>query len=193
MVNIEDLIRKARTGDQEAFEELVVIYQDRVYTHCYNLAGNSHDAEDLAQDVFVQAFKHIGSFRMHSDLGTWLHRIAVNLWINYSRRNRKMVIFSLDEPLARTEGNVFRELAAMEDDPVETIAREENREVIRTALNSIHPDYKTVLVLREMEGYSYEEIAALLECSLGTVKSRINRGRKALQNQLSRMYKKLTQ
>ncbi len=187
MTSVKDLIEKSQQDDLGAFEELVVIYQDRVYSHCHHLSGNPDDAQDLAQDVFIQAFKGVRSFRNDADFGTWLHRIAVNQWINYCRRNKKVVAFSLDEPLPAGEGEVYRELAANDENPLEKVERSEFNAMVRIALNRLLPEYKTALILREMDGYSYNEIAALLDCSLGTVKSRINRGRKALKKELEKL------
>lgn len=186
MISVKDLIEKAQQDDLDAFGELVLIYQDKVYSHCHYLAGNPDDAQDLAQDVFVQAFKGIRSFRNDADFGTWLHRIALNLWINFCRRNKKVVTFSLDEPIPVREGEVSRELAASEESPLELVERSEFNAMVGTALNRLLPEFRIVLILREMEGYNYDEIAAILECSLGTVKSRISRGRKALKKELEK-------
>ncbi|PKM77562.1 MAG: RNA polymerase subunit sigma-24 [Firmicutes bacterium HGW-Firmicutes-15] len=186
MTTVKDLIEKAQRDDLDAFGELVLIYQDRVYSHCHYLAGNPEDAQDLAQDVFVQGFKGIRSFRNDADFGTWLHRIAVNQWINFCRRNKKVVTFSLDEPLPVREGEVSRELAASEESPLDKVERSEFNAMVGTALNRLLPEFRIVLILREIEGYNYDEIAAMLDCSLGTVKSRINRGRKALKKELEK-------
>jgi RNA polymerase sigma-70 factor (ECF subfamily) len=186
LTTVKDLIEKAQRDDLDAFGELVLIYQDRVYSHCHYLAGNPEDAQDLAQDVFVQGFKGIRSFRNDADFGTWLHRIAVNQWINFCRRNKKVVTFSLDEPLTVHEGEVSRELAASDESPLEKVERSEFNAMVGTALNSLLPEFRIVLILREIEGYNYDEIASILECSLGTVKSRINRGRKALKKELEK-------
>lgn len=183
---VEELIKRAQQNDLQAFEELVLLYQDRVFTHCCHLAGNEHDAQDLAQDVFVQAYNKIRSFRFSADFGTWLHRIAVNLWINHLRRNRKVVTLSLDEPFAGTEGLLFRELAASQESPLDEMERRELKDMLNSALERLHYDYRIALVLRELEGYSYEEIGSITGWSLGTVKSRISRGRKALKKELSR-------
>ena len=187
MTSVKDLIEKAQRGDLSAFEELVIIYQDKVYSHCHYLAGNPDDAQDLAQDVFVQAFKGVGSFRNDADFGTWLHRITVNLWINFCRRNKKVITFSIDEPLYTQESEMARELAASQESPLEIVERSEFNGMVQQALNRLLPEYRTVLVLREMEGYNYDEIAAALGCSLGTVKSRINRGRKALKKEVEKL------
>jgi RNA polymerase sigma-70 factor (ECF subfamily) len=184
---IDELINQAQANNTAAFEELLLLYQDRVYTHCFHLANNPHDAQDLAQDVFIQAYRNIRSFRKDADFGTWLHKIAVNLWINNRRRNKKIIAFSLDEPVATGDGEVIRELAANEDSPLDKVEQIEFSEMVNRALNQLIPEFKTVLVLREFEGYSYEEIAGILDCSPGTVKSRINRGRKALKKELEQL------
>lgn len=189
MTSLKDLIEKSQRDDLGAFEELVRLYQDRVYSHCCYLAGNPDDAQDLAQDVFVQAFKGIRSFRRDADFGTWLHRITVNLWINICRRNKKVIAFSIDEPLFSQESKMTRELAASEESPLEKVEQIEFNEMIREALNRIPPEFRVALILREIEGYNYDEIATALGCSLGTVKSRISRGRKALKKELEKQLK----
>lgn len=186
MTDMMDLITRAQQNNLDAFEQLVLGYQDRVYSHCLHLTGNPNDAQDLAQDVFVQAFKGLRSFRKESDFGTWLHRIAVNQWINHCRRTRKIVTFSIDEPLPGHDSDMIRELAAAEDGPLENVERQELKAQLQQALQKIPDEYRLALVLREIEGYNYDEIASLLECSLGTVKSRINRGRKALKKELDK-------
>lgn len=189
MTTVKDLIEKAQQGDLSAFEELVLKYQDKVYSHCRYLAANPDDAQDLAQDVFIQAFKGIKSFRHDADFGTWLHRITVNLWINFCRRNKKVVTLSIDEPIYARESELTRELAASEEGPMEKVERREFNTMVQSALSRILPEFRTVLILRELEGYNYDEIAAALGCSLGTVKSRINRGRKSLKKELEKQLK----
>lgn len=185
MSSIKDLVDRSQRKDLRAFEELVVSYQDKVFTQCVRLAGNRDDAQDLAQEVFLQAFKGIKSFRNDADFGTWLHRIAVNSWINQQRRNKKVIAFSLDEPKIIDDSEVNREIAAGNDSPLERIERLEFNELIYRALQKLQPDFRTVLVLREFEEYSYEEIANVMGCSLGTVKSRINRARRELRKILN--------
>ena len=182
----DGLVKKARQGDVKAFEELVVLYQDRVYGHCCYLTGDPVDAEDLAQEAFVQAYRGIASFRLEADFGTWLHRITVNTWINHQRRRKNVIAFSLDEPLETEDGELGREIAASEDGPAEHAELAEFREIFYQALKKVKPEFRAALVLREIEGYNYDDIAAILDCSLGTVKSRINRGRKALRSELEK-------
>lgn len=187
MISIKELVTKAGRGDLPAFEQLLNFYQDRVFSHCYRLTSNNDDAEDLAQEVFIRAFRSIKSFRQEADFGTWLHRITVNSWINWQRQNKKLVIFSLDEPLPTSEGEVSREIAASEDSPLEAMERQELGKEVRAALDRLTPEYRQVLILREMEGYSYEEISRILDCSLGTVKSRISRGRRDIKKEIAKL------
>ena len=187
LMSIKELVEKAGRGDLRAFEELLVYYQDRVFSHCLRLTANSDDAQDLAQEVFIRAYRSIKSFRGEADFGTWLHRITVNSWINSQRKNKKLVFFSLDEPVNTPDGEVLREMAASEDSPLEAMERQELSAAVRTALDRLAPEYRTVLVLREMEGYSYEEIAQILDCSPGTVKSRISRGRRDIRKEIIKL------
>jgi len=186
-MSIKKLVEKASGGDLRSFEELVMLYQDRVFSHCFRLTANSDDAQDLAQEVFIQAFRAIKTFRHEADFGTWLHRITVNSWLNWQRRNKKLLIFSLDNPVNTSNGEVIRELAAGEDSPLEAVERQELSAAVRTALDRLAPEYRTVLILREMEGYSYEEIARMLDCSLGRVKSRISRGRRDIKKEIIKL------
>jgi len=175
-------------GDKKKeFEKIVITYQDKVYALSYQLTGNHADAQDLAQEVFVRAYLNLDKFRFEADLGTWLHRITINVYLNSRRKNKKdkdNVAYSLDEPLPTEEGEVARELAATDTDPQEVLATKEKQRYIRQALKSLPPEYRAVLVLREFQGLSYEDIAKVLGCSLGTVKSRLNRARQALKEKL---------
>lgn len=181
------LIRQAQGGDLRAFEELVNIYQEKIATLSYYLTGNHADAQDLAQEVFVRAYTSLKSFRQEADLGTWLHRIAMNLWSNMQRRQKLANVVSLDDPVQTESGEVIRTLAAddREGDPAGALEGKELQELLQQALRSLPEEYRTALVLREIEGYSYEEIAAITKSSLGTVKSRLNRARQALREKIA--------
>lgn len=168
----------------ENFEQLVAKYQDKVYTLSYQLTGNPTDAQDLAQEVFVKAYTGLAKFRNEADPGTWLHRITVNLYLNMKRKNKKYHVVSLDEPVKTDDGEVNREIAAAGNDPQEIYEEYEFKGFVKAALGEIPREYQAVLVLRELQGYNYEEIAAILGCSLGTVKSRLNRARKAMREKV---------
>lgn len=183
---VKQLIARSQQNDLNAFEDLIKLYQDRVFTLCRQLTGNHADAQDLAQEVFVKAYYGLGNFRGEADFGTWLHRIAVNQWLN-SRRKKNLASFSLDAPLLTEEGEMMREVAATAPDPEEAYEQSETRQMVAVALENISAEHRMVLVLRELNGMSYEEIASILNCSLGTVKSRLNRARLALKKEIEEM------
>lgn len=185
LADIKELVRFAKAGDREAFAELVAAYQNKVYSLGYHLTGNQADAQDLVQEVFLRAFLSLKGFRQEADFGTWLHRITVNQWINSRRRQKNHSTVSLDTPIPTDEGDLFREVAATGPDPLETVTEHELQEMVHRALKELSPDFRTVLVLREIEGYNYEEIARMVGCSLGTVKSRLNRARQALRQKVA--------
>lgn len=181
MANVKELVRRSQTKDQQAFAELVSLYQDKVYSLSYHLTGDATEAQDLAQEVFLRAYLHIGTFRQEADFGTWLHRITVNVWLNSRRKQKGPLVISLDTPIVTEDGEMAREVAAAQPDPLEMTTERELQQLVRRALQELPADFRAVLVLREIEGYNYEEIARLLRCSLGTVKSRLNRARHALK------------
>lgn len=181
LANVKELVRRSQTKDQQAFAELVSLYQDKVYSLSYHLTGDATEAQDLAQEVFLRAYLHIGTFRQEADFGTWLHRITVNVWLNSRRKQKGPLVISLDTPIVTEDGEMAREVAAAQPDPLEMTTERELQQLVRRALQELPADFRAVLVLREIEGYNYEEIARLLRCSLGTVKSRLNRARHALK------------
>lgn len=185
MDNVKLLVKRSQKGDTGAFEQLVTIYQDRIYALSYQLTGNYADAQDLAQNVFIRAYRALPGFRNEADFGTWLHRIAVNLSINEKRRKKPDV--SLDNPVQTDEGEMPRLVASNGDSPEEAYEKKEFSNMVREALWELSEEHRAVLVLREMQGYSYDEIAQMLDCTLGTVKSRINRARQALKKQIVRI------
>ena len=183
MDNVKFLVKKFQKGDTGAFEHLVTLYQDKIFALSYQLTRNHADAQDLAQNAFIKAYKALPGFRNEADFGTWLHRITVNIFINEKRK--KKPDYYLDNPVQTEEGEMTREIASDAESPEEAYEKTEFREMVWTALEELSTEHKTVLVLREIQGYSYDEIAVLLECTLGTVKSRINRARQAFKEQIT--------
>ncbi|WP_257720230.1 sigma-70 family RNA polymerase sigma factor [Heliomicrobium modesticaldum] len=174
----------AQSGDSHAFSQLVEIYQRRVYGLAVHLTGNPEDAHDLAQEALIRAYRYIGSFRLESDFGTWLHRITVNTWLNMKRKGRNVVVESLDEDW-NDSAKASREVAATTGDPLEAFESAEFKAMVRQALQHLSEEHRTVLVLREIYDYSYEEIATATDTSLGTVKSRINRAKAQMRSVLT--------
>jgi RNA polymerase sigma-70 factor (ECF subfamily) len=181
---LKNLINHARQGNQDAFAELVAFYEDKVYGLSYSLTKNQVDAQDLAQEVFLQAYLAIRNFRGEADFGTWLHRITVNLWLNNHHKKKIKPVFNLDAPLETEEGKMLRLLPDSNDGPEEITVQKEFQRQVKAELKNLPPAQQTVLILREVEGYSYIEIAQILNCSVGTVRSRLNRARQCLQKKL---------
>ncbi len=178
------LIQKSQQGDMDAFEQLLLQYEKKVYTIAYKYMGNHEDASDLAQEALIKAYQSMGSFRGESSFGTWLGRITANKCLDELRRRKRIQVTSLDDEVELEEGSVQKELAAPGDTPEEHTMRQETVQYVQSMLNRMREEYRIVLVLRELEGYSYEEIAQQLSCSLGTVKSRISRARNYLKAQI---------
>ena len=177
-----ELILKCKNGNVEAFEELVLKYQRQVYTVAYRFMGNHEDASDLAQEAFIKAYKSIDRFRGESSLKTWLYHIVANVCRDELRKRKKGQVLSLDAPISTDEGKITRQTEDWTYAPDLLYESKEVQYFIQEAINQLTPEYKEVIILREIQGFSYEEIAQLLDCSLGTIKSRLNRARKAMRD-----------
>jgi RNA polymerase sigma-70 factor (ECF subfamily) len=178
------LIQRCATRDEDACAELVSEHQRMVYQLSLNLLGDHNEALDLSQEVFLRVFRTIGSFRGQSALRTWIYRIVVNQARNrqrWWRRRHKSQQVSLDEHL-QDHGDFPEHNDA--ESPDRLLGRKELAERIRTALDALPFDQKTALVLREIDGLSYEEIGFSLGVAVGTVKSRLARAREAVRAQL---------
>lgn len=176
----EDLefLERFKTGDESAFEEFLFRYQDRIYTLCRYMLGDAHDAEDAAQDVFIKAHRGLKDFSPGaSGLYTWLYRIAVNTCIDYRRRP----FFASLWKDADEGGELQYEPASEAPSPEKLYEAGEISSALSSALRRLSPKLRSVIVLKEVEGLSYEEIAGVLDLSLGTVKSRISRAREELR------------
>jgi len=189
MEAVKQLIEKSIDNDLSAFEQLINIYQSRVFTLGYQLTNSYADAQDLTQEVFIKAYYSLKGFRNEADFGTWLHKITVNLWLNTKRKRGIHNAVSLNEPISAGENEVYRDLAATDGDPEQSLENKEFNGIVRKALDELSREYQAVIVLREIEGCSYEEMSLILNCSLGTVKSRLNRARQVLKQQVIKLSK----
>lgn len=182
------LVKRAKKRDLLAFEELVRIHQNRVYALCLQFSGSPDEAQDLAQEAFIRAYRALEGFRNEADFGTWLHRITVNVCLNHQRKNGRQQFVSLDDPLYGEDGGELqREVSSGDGDPLQLLQEKEFHNLVRAALKELTDEHRTVLVLREIEGYSYDEISSMIGCSLGTVKSRLNRAREAMRRRLTEL------
>ena len=178
------LVTALRAGAGEAYEALILRYQQPVYNLVCRLMSDPSDAADIVQEVFLKIFKNIGAFRGNSSLKTWIYRIAVNEAYNhrrwFSRHQRQEVALAAEEGAPSYADS----LADPGRTPFDLAADRETRALVEEALEKLNPKFRAAVVLRDLEDLSYEEIAAVLEISLGTVKSRIQRGRECLRKLL---------
>lgn len=179
-----DLIRRAKQGDMLAFEELILKHEKIVYNLALRMMNHSEDARDISQEVFLKAYRSLSNFDERSAFSTWLYRITHNTCIDEMRKRKGKQSFSLEEELENEEGSMQRQIADEGDTPEESLLRAEQRNEILQALDNLSEEHKAAIVLRDVKGLSYEEIAEILEVTLGTVKSRISRGRNQLKNEI---------
>ena len=175
----ELLLEKARHGDQEAFGELVRFYEKKVYALTLRMCKNPDDAAEAAQEAFLSAWQGLKFFRGEASFSTWLYRLASNACVDLLRkeqRHRAAAGPSLNDE------DTYMDIADDAATPQELAERSELREQIEEGLQSLSPEHREVLILRELHQLSYDEIAQTLDLDTGTVKSRISRGRKALRN-----------
>lgn len=175
------LIDRCRAGETSAFGTLVLRYQDRLYGTLVHLLGSTHDALDVAQDAFVLAFQNLHAFRGDSAFYSWLFRIAYNSAVSF-RRKRKRPAASLDH--VRDRDGIDPEDTRKSSDPGYGLESAERQQAVRAAMDELDEDYRTILVLKEMEGLRYDEIAEVIGCPIGTVRSRIHRARGELREKL---------
>ena len=184
----EQFIERLRRGDAAAFEQLVNERSGEIYGLLYRLTENSEEARDLTQETFLRAFQSIGHFRGDADLKTWIYRIAINQARNrwrWWRRRRRDSTVSIDSTDVDGRPTLVTTLKANgSSDPEQATLAHERERALRTALGSVRRIYREAVVLRDIEDFSYEDIAATLEISIGTVKSRLARGRQELRRKL---------
>ena len=175
-----ELIARCRHGEAEAFETLIRRHQQEVFAVALRMLGDRSEAEDVAQDAFVRAYQGIGAFRAEAKLSTWLVSITMNLCRNRRRwwaRRRQLITASLDAPLETEEGEVAPEPVDPSPTPDVEAQRRERERQLMGALQRLDQSDRMMVVLRDLEGRSYEEIGRIVGCPLGTVKSRLSRAR----------------
>lgn len=178
-----DFIEKLKVGDTEAFDKLITTYTDDIYKLLIRITGNCEEACDLTQETFLRALKGIKNFRGKSSLKTWLFRIAINASNSRFRWWQKRGAFVLSFESKEVD---LRKLTSKElENPEETTLQKERDKLLIEALMKLPKDFRNAVILRDIEGFSYEEIAEILQVNLGTVKSRIARGREELRKYLS--------
>ncbi|CAN7594964.1 MULTISPECIES: RNA polymerase sigma factor SigW [Bacillaceae] len=176
-------IKQVLKGDQNAFAELVELYKDKVFQICFRMLGNRHEAEDIAQEAFIRAYVNIETFNQKRKFSTWLFRIATNLCID--RIRKKKPDYFLDAEVAGTEGlTMYSQVAADVQLPEDEVENMELQETIQKEISKLPEKYRSVIVLKYIEELPLQEISDILDLPLGTVKTRVHRGREALRKQL---------
>lgn len=184
------LVKRARGGDDAAFEALVRQYDRKVYRLARNITQNDEDAEDVLQDAFLKAYTHLDRFHGDSKFYTWIVRIAVNEALMKLRKRRGDKLISLDEEIELGEEAVTREIAVWDGNPEQTYSQEELRKLLDEAIQSLKPSFRSVFQLRDVEELSTEETAEALGLSAPAVKSRLLRARLQLRERLTRQFKR---
>jgi len=190
-----ELIRKAQAGDRGAYGQLAVRYQDRLYNAIVRMVGDREEARELAQEALTRGLTKLDSFRGDSSPYTWLFRIAVNLAISELRKVQRHRVFSLDAPGSRNgragaesddqaAGLIDRVTRDAQATPAEQVETRERHQQVVAALGRLDPEYRAVLVMRDIEGFDYQQMADVLALPLGTLKSRLFRARLALKDEL---------
>ena len=184
--SINHYINDVLQGNQNAFEEIVLLFQHRLYHVCYRMLGSREEAQDIAQEAFVRAYSNLHTFDQKRKFSTWIFRIATNLCID--RIRKKKPDYSLDAQVPGTEGlDMYSQIAADDDLPEKEVERLETRQRVQYEIGRLPEKYRSVITLRYMEELPLQEIADILDIPLGTVKTRVHRGRDALRKQIGTM------
>jgi len=184
-IPIADWVRRAQEGDVRAFEQLFQQYHRGIYNTIYQMTHNDADAADLTQEVFVRAYRALPRLQTPEAFTSWLYRIAVNLSRNWLRDRGRVRVESLEQPGEEGEEGNTREIADPNSDPAVLAQTRDMQERVQKAIAGLSPDHRRVVTLHHLEGMPVEEIARIVGCSIGTVKSRLSRAREHLRRKLS--------
>lgn len=180
---VKKRIKQVLKGDRNAYEDIVELFKDKVFQICYRMLGNRHDAEEIAQEAFIRAYLNIQSFKQEHKFSTWLYRIATNLCID--RLRRKKPDYYLDAEVSGTDGlTLYSQIPSKDRLPDVEVENMELQENIQQAIYRLPEKYRSVIILKYVEDLSLNEISEIMNLPLGTVKTRIHRGREALRKQL---------
>jgi RNA polymerase sigma-70 factor (ECF subfamily) len=179
-----ELIRLVRQGHPEAFNEIVMRYQDKVFNLALRHVGNANDAADIAQQTFVNAYRSLASFKEEANLATWLYRIVFNQSVSFFRERGRNRTVSMDGA-PRDDDEPAREIASSNGDPSHHVMNRDLSDKINAVLAQLDEESRRIVILREFENYAYEEIAEILAIPVGTVRSKLHRARLVLKEKLS--------
>lgn len=174
------LIEKAKNGDVESFELLINVYQKKAFNIAYRMLGNLEDANDVTQEALVKVYRSIHNFKGNSSFSTWLYSIVNNACIDFIRKNRKVNLLYIDKEYGETNYKI--EIGDEINTPESLFEKNEIKQMVHDAINQLNYEQRNIIILRDIQGFSYQEIAEMINVSLGTVKSRINRARSSLKD-----------
>ena len=183
---VSNLVGSAKLGDLEAFDSLILIFRERLYSVIYNMTFNHDDAADLTQEAFVKAFRSLNKFKEKSSFFTWIYRIGVNLTLSHLQKKKNRRFFSFDQYL--DDGVLPKDsdrFSSRESNSVRTSLLNELHEKLNEALQKLSDKHRTIVVLFEIDGLSHKEIASIMKCTEGTVRSRLHYAKIQLQSHLS--------
>lgn len=190
--SINEVFARARRGDRTAFGQLVMMVQDRLYNAVYRMTGDPDEAADLTQETFAKSLEHIGTFRGESQPYTWMFRIALNLVLSKRRSMKVRHAVSIDSEIKSNTGDdqmsrLRERLASNDRSPGEQAEHNDRLRVVSDALNKIEPEDRALLVMRDIDGLDYNEMASVLEIPLGTLKSKLFRARMSLRDMVTQL------
>ena len=183
---VQNLVSRAIEGDFDAFDQIMLLHRERLYGVIYNMTFNHEDAADLTQESFVKAFRSLSKFKRKSSFFTWLYRIGVNLTLTHLKRKKARKFFSFDQLSDHKKSKeVLAEFSSSEKSSVKTTLLNELHEKLNEALSKLSDKHRTIVVLFEIDGLSHKEIASIMKCTEGTVRSRLHYAKLQLQSLLS--------
>ncbi len=181
----KELLDRIKQGDISAFEEIVKLYENKICQTIFYMVKNESSVEDIAQEVFIKVYKNISKFNEQSSLYTWIYRITMNTCFDEIKKEKK--IFHLSNYVDSDDGEQEIEFEDESQNVDDIVERKLNKEVLIKAIKSLSEEYRSLIVLRDIRGFSYWEISDMLNMKLGTVKSKISRAREALKKELIKM------
>lgn len=188
----KELIERFRKGDKSAFEQLVLRHQRRVYNLAFRITGLPDEAQELAQEIFIKVYQKLDTFRGDAAFTTWLYQVAANHSKNrlkYLKRRKYYSTSSVDEPIEGTNGSIEKQYKSPEPTPEDILNSSQLQKIVQEKLNELPDAHRMVLVLRDIQGLDYDQISHITGLALGTVKSRIHRGRLELKRKLAFLFK----
>lgn len=180
----KELILLAKDGNMKAYEEIISLYEKKVFSVIYYMVKNENEVEDIAQEVFIKIYKNLKNFKEESSLYTWIYRITINVCLDEIKRRKKVVY--LDEEIETEDGEIRMQLADDSKGPSEIAEDKDLKQRLEACIRKLPEDQRIMIILRDIKGFTYMEIAEMLKMNLGTVKSKISRARAMLKEILDK-------